>query len=330
VIGNTLAIEGTLLDKEEIEESLAKADQGKPLQRKEQEAQNSRNVYLFLMEFVHNNRNAFTYSEQVIRQIHTFITQDIPYLSNTPGQYRNFPVSFGDPRRESLCKTCSEIQATMNAFMRWLNTPGKSFISSDPFAKAIMAHYYLTEIHPFVDGNGRTARALEALALYANGVNDYCFWSLANFWSSNKDEYIHHLGNIRRTLDPIAFVLWGLKGYRDELKIIKDKVRKKVTELMFRDYIQFLLRNRKTEICKLTPRLGLILELLISKGHISFAKFLGSPEIQSVYFKLVASTRTRDFQKLYKHGLIKYEEVNGELFIEPNYGILNSLTYSVK
>jgi Fic family protein len=76
----------------------------------------------------------------------------------------------------------------------------------------MMAHYYLTEIHPFVDGNGRAARALEALILNAHGVNDYCFWSWANFWSAHKDQYLLHLqysndgGSTVHTL--------GIEGYR--------------------------------------------------------------------------------------------------------------------
>jgi Fic family protein len=329
VIGSTLAIEGTMLDREEIEESLNKADQGEPLKRKEQEAQNSRNVYTFIKDFVKSSQNKFTYTESVIQQIHSYFTSDIHYISNTPGQYRTFPVTFGEPRRESLCKTQSDIQSTMRGFVKWLNTTSKSHISNDPFVKAIMAHYYLTEIHPFGDGNGRTARALEAMALYVHGVNDYCFWSLANFWSSHKDEYIHHLGQIRKTLDPISFVLWGLEGYRDELTLIKKKVRRKVTELMFSDYIQFLLRNRKTEVRKLNPRLCHVLELLISKDRIQFGKFIASPEISALYYKLVASTRTRDFQRLHQYSLIAYEQVNGELFIEPNFKILNSVRYEV-
>ena len=50
----------------------------------------------------------------------------------------------------------------MQGFINWINTPGKGLLSSNAITRSILAHYYLTEIHPFADGNGRTARAFEA------------------------------------------------------------------------------------------------------------------------------------------------------------------------
>ena len=255
-IGATLSIEGTMLDKEEIEESFQKAQQGEPLKRKEQEAENSRKVYGFIQEFVSLHKKDLQYSEQLIKQIHKYFTESMNYVSNVPGEYRgDFNVSFGDPRKNSLCRTRGEIEEAMKRFSVWLNEKKTGFLTANPFVKAMMAHYYLTEIHPFVDGNGRTARALEALILNADGVNDYCFWSWANFWSSHKDQYLDHLHKIRMTLNPTDFILWGLEGYRDEIETIKGKVLKKVKQLMFSDYTHYLLRNKRYEKIRINQRI---------------------------------------------------------------------------
>lgn len=147
VVGATLSIEGTVLDKEEIEESFKKAEEGKPLHRKEQEAENSRKVYKFIKEYIYPHRDSFEYSEAVIKQIHRYLTEDMNYLSNVPGQYRsNFIATFGEPRKQGLCRTESEIEEAMQKFVNWLNIKGEGTISQSIFVKAIMAHYYLTEI----------------------------------------------------------------------------------------------------------------------------------------------------------------------------------------
>lgn len=329
VIGATLSIEGTILEKEEIEESIKKAEGGELLKRKEQEAENSRKVYRFLQEFVWGHKDGFEYTEPLIKHIHNLFTDSIDYLSNIPGQYRNFNVTFGDPRKNSLCKTESEVGLAMKNFMSWLNNKGSGLLGANPFVKAIMAHYYLTEIHPFADGNGRTARALEALVLYANKVNDYCFWSLSNFWSSHKDKYLFHLHEIRQTENPINFLLWGLEGYRDEIKSIKDKVLKKVKQLMFSDYIQYLLRNKKHEKIKINQTIIDVLGLLIPRGRVPLKKFYSSPEIAALYSKSARTTQVRHFHKMVSQNLITIEEIDKELFIEPNYRLLDYVTYNV-
>lgn len=330
VIGATLSIEGTILDKEQIEESFKKAEEGVALKRKEQEAENSRKVYKFIQEFVNNNPDEIVYSEQLIKQIHKYITENIDYVSNTPGEYRgNFNVSFGDPRKDSLCKTRAETEEAMKKFIIWLNKKYEGLAEQYVFTKAMMAHYYLTEIHPFVDGNGRTARALEALMLYAKGVNNYCFWSWANFWSAHKDQYLFHLHNIRATLDPTDFIIWGLEGYRDEIDQIKQKVLTKMKQLMLSDYIHYLLRNKKNEKIKINQRIVDILQLLIPRGRVPVKKFVATPEMIALYRKSATSTRLRDIRKMFTLELIKYETVENEEFMEANFQILERLRYGV-
>jgi Fic family protein len=329
-IGATLSIEGTVLEKEEIEESFRKADLGESLQRKEQEAENSRKVYLFIRDFVKRHSTGFEYSEALIKQLHSYFTADMNYLSNTPGQYRsNFIATFGVPRKESLCRTQSEIEEAMRNFIMWLNKKSEGILSHQIFVKAIMAHYYLSEIHPFGDGNGRTARALEALVLNAEGINNYCFWSLANFWSLHRDQYIIHLHDIRETSDPTAFILWGLEGYKEEIKKIKEKVLTKAKQLMLKDYVQYLFRNKKNETIKINLRIVNVVDFLMSKGRLSMVKFNDAPELKALYSNTSTTTRFRDIKTMSAKGLINIEVINNESFIDLNFKILDSVRYNV-
>lgn len=329
-IGATLAIEGTTLKTEEIEESFQKAELNEKLRRQEQEAENSRRVYVFLQELVTDCEEKFEYSEQIIKQIHKYFTENIDYPSNTPGDYRgDFQVTFGTPRKKSLCKTRLEVEMAMRKFIDWLNRSESGLLSSNMIVKAIMAHYYLTEIHPFVDGNGRTARALEALVLYVNGINNYCFWSLANFWSTNKDKYIIHLGNIRSTCKPWDYLIWGMKGYLDELNRIKELVLKKVKQLMLIDYANYLLKNKKRQRIKINQRIVDVLHLLIRSGKTPFDKFQSSPEVVALYRSVSTITKYRDFKKMGELKLVGFRKKNDTLYIEPRYQILEQLRYRV-
>ncbi|MDP2925581.1 MAG: Fic family protein [Nanoarchaeota archaeon] len=328
-IGATLAIEGSTIQREEIEESFRKADLNEKLERIEQEAENSRKVYQFIIDMCCEKKDNFIYNEQMIKQIHKYFTEDINYLSNRPGDYRDFIVSFGIPRMDGLCRTRTEIEKAMKNFINWLNSDRNEIsIFNDPQIKAILAHYYLSEIHPFADGNGRTARALEALILFVNGINNYCFWSLANFWSLHRNEYLIHLRNIRLTCDPWEFLLWGMKGYLAEIKRVKYLVLKKVKQLMFMDYIKYLLANKKTEEVKINQRIVDILNILVKSGKIPMDKLNSSPTIKAMYRNSSPSTKYKDIRKMVKKGLIFLsEEENGKVYIEANLEILNFVVY---
>ena len=327
-VGSTLAIEGTLLAKEEIEESFQKADGNEKLRRKEQEAENSRKVYKFILDLVTRSEGDFIYTEEMIRQIHTYFTDGMNYLSNVPGEYRSdFPARFGYPTRQGLCRTRPEVEKAMSNFIKWLNEPDKGILGSSIIAKAVMAHYYLTEIHPFGDGNGRTARAVEALVLYVNKVNSYCFWSLANFWSSNRNQYIVHLGDIYSTCNPRDFLIWGMKGYLEEIKRVKGSVLKKVKQLMLMDYAKYLLDNKEKQKIKINPRIVEILRLLVHGGKVPLEDLLSSPQVTALFRNVKRTTRYRDFKKMEALKLIRRSIENDKIFIEPNFQILEALTY---
>jgi Fic family protein len=332
VVGATLAIEGTTLRQEEIKESFIKADLNQKLKDKEQEAQNSRSAYKYIIDAVDNNKGKFFHSEVHIKKIHELLTSNVESISpNMPGQYRTLKATFGHPRKHSFCRTKTQINTAMSSLIDWLNKDGGGLITGNPIVKAIMAHYYLTEIHPFGDGNGRTARALEALVLYAERINTYCFWSLANFWNAKRTEYVVQLGNIRGTCDPWSFLILGTKGYLEEIKRIKASVLKKVKQLMLMDYVRWLLdtklqQNREN---KINQRIFGVMRLLTRSDEMPLDKFRSSPAYESLYSNKTAMTKSRDINKMKAIGLINVFEKDKKTFIEPRYQILDQLTYSV-
>ena len=328
-VGSTLAIENINLDEEEIEQSFEKAEGNQALARAEQEAENSRLAYKFVIDYSTDNPEQ-DYTEPVIKQIHKTLTDKIGYQSNTPGEYRNSSVLFGYPPREGLCQTESQVREAMRLFIEWLNSGHEGYIISNSFTKAIAAHYYLTEIHPFSDGNGRTARALEAMVLYRAGVNKYCFWSLANFWSANRDQYIHELGVVGQTSELLEFIMWGLEGYLTEIERIEDKVKRKVERLMLIAYVRYKLEDLHIASTK-AKRCLACLTLLVRRfsNGIKLDDFKKNVEISVMYSNLTTQTQRRDINDLFDWGFISLKQEKNVALLVPNYEILEALNYYV-
>ena len=83
----------------------------------------------------------------------------------------------------------------MEQFIEWFNTGPPALWPAS--IRAIVAHFYVVSIHPFGNGNGRTARAVESFVLYSGGINVRGFYSLANHYYRNRDRYIDLLDSTR-------------------------------------------------------------------------------------------------------------------------------------
>ena len=330
-IGSTLAIEGITPGRDEIIDAVEEPPLDEKLEKRKQEIVNSVKVYDYIIEEVDACAGQFVYTVDHICKIHELFTDNIEYFGNYPGRFRDTAATFGEPRKKSLCGNYTDIYQAIKYFVEWLNEDEDGLWADQVIAKAIMAHYYLTEIHPFGDGNGRMSRAVEAMILYANKINNYCFWSLANFWSTNRNEYIARLGGVRQTCDPCDFITWGAQGYLEEVIRIKGIVLKKVKQLMFRDYVNYLYATNKDRSTdkRITGRIVEILLLLTFSGKTNLDKFRSDPAYKAHYLNKSRPTPIRDLDRMKSLGLIRITSTDDKQFIEPNYEILNKLNYGV-
>ncbi|MXY45636.1 MAG: Fic family protein [Chloroflexi bacterium] len=77
-------------------------------------------------------------------------------------------VTFGTP----TCRGAEGGSECQIAFESLCSSIAGKFRQHDPIIQAVAVHYHLGAMHAFGDGNGRTARALEAFMLRRAGVND--------------------------------------------------------------------------------------------------------------------------------------------------------------
>lgn len=87
---------------------------------------------------------------------------------------------------------------------------------------SILAHLYIAWIHPFGDGNGRTARLVEFMLLARAGVPLTSAQLLSNHYNLTRADYYLQLDRASRAEgrrgDPITFILYALQGLVDGLE----------------------------------------------------------------------------------------------------------------
>src|SRR6185436_8783806 len=122
---------------------------------------------------VTNHREAIGYVERLaddskpltafhVRQIHKLVLNQIDDAN--AGQYRRTAVRIAGATH--LPPEAWEIPQRMTEWEKWLK---KSEPRLHPVELAALAHHQITAIHPFIDGNGRTARLVMNLLLFRAG-----------------------------------------------------------------------------------------------------------------------------------------------------------------
>lgn len=105
-------------------------------------------------------------------------------------------------------------------------------------ACAIYAHLYIAWIHPFGDGNGRTARLLEFLILARSGMVPLPAANLlSNHYNLTRDRYYSRLADASRTLKTTSFLSYAVQGLVDGIRDQISHVRKEQFDVAWINYV---------------------------------------------------------------------------------------------
>jgi Fic family protein len=322
-IKGTTGIEGNTLEEEKIATLIPDSHNDKKdfqdVTLEEREVLNAYKVITFVSEEL-NKTKPLIITEDLIRELHALNTVDCDYKGNVPGQYRNCQVTAG----EYMPPPHSKVPELMAQFVEFINS--REVIDGyGPLIRAILAHFYLISIHPFVDGNGRTSRALEACILYHGGYNIHGFYSLANYFYKNRNEYIKRLQEARFKYngDLNDFVKFSLRGFLSEMEHVQEEILMFVRRVLFRDYVMELFKKDRVNW-----RIMNLLEYLITdRPYISIDEFRTKRHhlVEAIYKKYKGSkTLQRDLKTMLELKLIKIKEEK----IYPNFEILDVLTFA--
>src|SRR3989338_5262221 len=88
-----------------------------------------------------------------------------------------------------------DVPRLVSEFLDWLNSDKIKEVN--PVILAGIVHYETARIHPFIDGNGRTARLMVCLVLYKRGFDHRRFFALDDFYDENRAAYYAALKTVQ-------------------------------------------------------------------------------------------------------------------------------------
>lgn len=183
------AIEGNPLTLEEVSQ-LAQGRKVTAKRKVQQEVMN----YLKVLENIEKYQEQDKITEKTVLKSQKDITKEILKYPEHEGKYRELQVYIGSRITGEvifLPPPPEKVPELMGEFIEWLNSSA-SYQFSTVLVTGI-SHYEFVRIHPFVDGNGRTARALATLILYLREFDIKKFFALDDYYDSERHAYYHAL-----------------------------------------------------------------------------------------------------------------------------------------
>lgn len=250
-------------------------------------------------------------NEDLICDIHRLVVTDCDDDHCPPGKIRRADqnVSFGVPKHRGAIggKECAE------AFARLAKEVQTRFSEHDLLIQALALHYHFAAIHPFLDGNGRTARVLEALVLQRAGLRDSLFIAMSNYYYDEKTKYLSSLAEVRSNdLDLTLFLKFGLRGVALQSGRLAGMIKNEVSRQIFRNLMHELFTRlestRKRVIVK--RQLWLLERLLNTEGKIEFNALVDAVRDEYKSRKNPTYAIVRDVNRLGQLGAIWVERVD--------------------
>ncbi len=146
----------------------------------------------------------------LILKIQKIVTDGLVNPQNS-GKLRQDPVFVNDPRTRKtvyLPPDQQEVSKLMNGLIGFIE---KNRSHLDPLILAGIFHKQFVIIHPFIDGNGRTARLATKVLLADMGLNTFNLFSFENYYNQNVSKYFENVGirgNYYELVDKIDFTVW--------------------------------------------------------------------------------------------------------------------------
>lgn len=228
-------------------------------------------------------------TEELLKEIHRILVEDVRGGTLEPGKYRKVQNYVVNSLTGTIIYTPpqpSQVPHLMTEFVEWLNK--ESDIS--PVLIAGICQYQFVHIHPFLDGNGRTARVLCSLILYLNGYDFKRLFSISEYYDKNRREYYDAIQSVRENeMDMTTWLGYFTEGLKSQLVEVKTKGEKAIKRDVLVEKAKGLNLNERQQ--------KILLHFLdVNRSSVE--------EIRKE-LNLVRRTVQRDLSKLVTLGLIK-------------------------
>ena len=216
-------------------------------------------------------------------------TNDVLVMNQITGEIVHTPPSF------------KELEELMQSFCDFFNNnPKEEFIH--PIVKASILHFLIGYIHPFVDGNGRTARALFYWYLLKNGYWLTEYLSISRVILKTKTQY--EKAYIYSEIDEMNvsyFIHYQVKVLTQAFEDLKDYLSKKKKEENK--------LNKYLKVSKINERQAQILYWIEEDAN----RYFSVKEIENI-FSVTNQTARTDIEELVDQDFLKKVSINKKSF----------------
>lgn len=225
-----------------------------------------------------------------------------------PGEWRRHVVGVGGYRAPPP----EYVRGLMDRLFVWLGELGDdggtmSGTLRQPMqlVRALVAHLYIAWIHPFGDGNGRSARLLEFALLLSAGVPSASAHVLSNHYNETRSAYYRELDVASKLGTPYSFIRYSLVGLVDGLRNQIRLIQNQQERVIWTNYVYEVLDPRTVAEKR---RARLALELAFHPTGVRRRELATlTTRLARDYSTTTAKTLTRDLNALRESGLLVHE-----------------------
>ena len=175
------------------------------------------------------------YEPALVKAVHGSLMRGLgePETSFEPrheGAWRNGAAVVADDLGNVFHRAppADDVDALMIERLAWCEENRSDPIAYPPAVLAAVAHYAITDVHPFADGNGRIARLVTVAILAREGLLPRRFFSFERQYATDKNGYFEALRSVRARTGNMD--VW-LQYFCDGLAREYERVAQRVDEL---------------------------------------------------------------------------------------------------
>lgn len=228
-------------------------------------------------------------TEGLIREIHKILVKGVRGGQADPGNYRKIQNYVVNSRTKEIIYTPPpplEVPRLMQEFVEWLNRDK----DISPILIAGNAQFQFVHIHPFLDGNGRTARLLSTLILYKTGYDFKRLFTISEYYDKDRPAYYKAIQSVRQNnMDMTFWLEYFVKGLKFQMAEIQEKGEKIIqVDALIKQLETYELNSRQEKIIR----------------HLLFKDKIDNQECQKICGS-IKRTATRDLTSLVMKGLLE-------------------------
>jgi cell filamentation protein, protein adenylyltransferase len=234
-------------------------------------------------------------TQSLIREIHKDLVKGVRGNSAAPGEYRkiqNYVVNSLTGETVYTPPPAYEISHMMQELIDYINNT----IEVHPIIVSGIAQFQLVHIHPFLDGNGRSARLLSTLCLYRKKYDFKQLFTISEYYDRNRSDYYKAIQSVRENnMDMTGWLEYFTHALAEQMQEIKNK-----GEAVIRS-------NILSKKYKLSDRQEKAMQYIFQYGELTIKDFA------KIYAPTPKRTLQRELKGLIDRGLVVTEGATNQL-----------------